>query len=149
MSQGICRSQFPTILNLLQIENVNVVNCLIDQKKIEKVIIMDREDETRNLLKSVETAPRNLLYCLALNSNGQTNQYYPAPNYRTYTVNQPSKSNLGKLQSSVAEHLERLNTELEASRDELEKVIFRLRPAIALDCNNFHCCHHNQLFVPL
>ena len=128
MSQGSCRSQFPTILSFLQIENVNVVNCLIDQKKIEKVIIMDREDETRNLLKSVQTAPRNLLYCLALNSNGSTNQYYPAPNYRTYAVN-PKQRDLGKLQTSVAEHLERLNTELEACRDELEKVIFRLRPA--------------------
>ena len=124
VSQGICRSQFPTILSLLQIENVNVVNCLIDQKKIEKVIIMDREDETRTLLKSVQTAPRNLLYCLALNANGSTNQYYPAPNYRTYAVNRPRDRDLGKLQSSVAEHLERLNTELETSRDELEKVIF-------------------------
>ena len=127
MSQGCCRSKFPTILSLLQIENVNVVNCLIDQKKIEKVIIMDREDETRNLLSSTETAPRNLLYCLALNShNGNLSQYYPAPNYRTYAVNKPRDRDLGKLQTSLAEHLERLNTELEACRDELEKVIFIL-----------------------
>ena len=124
MTQGCCRSKLPTILSLLKIENVNVFNCLVDQKKVEKVIIIDDENEARNLLRSVETAPRNLLYALALNyKNGNLSQYYPAPNYRTYAVNQNHRD-LGKLQTSVAEHLERLKTELEACRDELEKVIF-------------------------
>ena len=128
VSQGCCRSQFPTILSLLKIENVNVFNCLVDQKKVEKVIIMDDEHVAQNLLMSVQTAPRNLLYSLALNkNNGNISQYYPAPSYKTYAVNQ-NRRNLGKLQTSVAEHLERLNTELEACRDELEKVILRLRP---------------------
>ena len=127
MSQGCCQSNFPTILSLLKIENVNVFNCLVDQKKVEKVIIMDDEHEAQNLLMSVQTAPRNLLYSLALNKNNMISQYYPAPSYKTYAVNQ-NRRNLGKLQTSVAEHLERLNTELEACRDELEKVILRLRP---------------------
>ena len=83
VSQGCCRSKFPTILSLLKIENVNVFNCLVDQKKVEKVIIMDDEHEAQNLLMSVQTAPRNLLYSLALNkNNGNLSQYYPAPNYR-------------------------------------------------------------------
>ena len=129
VSQGCCRSKFPTILSLLKIENVQVYNCLVDQKKTEKVIIMDDEEDARTLLSSAQTAPRNLLYSLALNRNNQmTSQFYPAPNYRTYAVNQ-KQGHLGKLQTSAAEHLERLNTELEACRDELEKVILRLRPA--------------------
>ena len=129
VSQGCCRSKFPTILSLLKIENVDVYNCLIDQKKVEKVIIMDDEEDARTLLKSAQTAPRNLLYSLAVNRrNDMTSQFYPAPSFRTYAVNTKQRD-LGKLQTSVAEHLERLNTELEACRDELEKVIFRLRPA--------------------
>ena len=129
VSQGCCRSKFPTILSLLKIENVQVYNCLVDQKKTEKVIIMDDEEDARTLLSSAQTAPRNLLYSLALNRKTQkTSQYYPAPTFRTYAVNQ-KQGHLNKLQTSAAEHLERLNTELEACRDELEKVILRLRPA--------------------
>ena len=89
---------------------------------------MDDEEDARTLLSSAQTAPRNLLYSLALNRKTQkTSQYYPAPTFRTYAVNQ-KQGHLNKLQTSAAEHLERLNTELEACRDELEKVILRFRP---------------------
>jgi len=115
VSDGCCRSKFPTILSLLEIDNANVVNCLIDQKKVEKVIIMDHEEDARNLLASTQTVPRNCLYALTCDSN----QYYPAPSYRTYAVNRNQKY-LGKLQSSMSEHIERLNTELEDYRAEVE-----------------------------
>ena len=99
---------------------------------------MDDEEDARTLLSSAQTAPRNLLYSLAMNrKTGKTSQYYPAPTFRTYAVNQ-KQGHLNKLQSSAAEHLERLNTELEACRDELEKVTFRLRSLR----------HHNHLFGP-
>ena len=93
MSGGCVRSKFPTILSLLNIDNNNVVNCLIDQKRVEKVVIIDREDDARNLLKAESTVPRNLIYALTCDSN----QYYPAPSYRTYTVTQNPRD-LGKLQ---------------------------------------------------
>ena len=98
---------------------------------------MDDEEDARTLLKSAETAPRNLLYSLALNRrNGMTSQFYPAPSFRTYAVNQ-RQGHLGKLQTSAAEHLERMKTEVEAFRDELEKVICRLRHT-AVSSNSFH-----------
>ena len=83
VSIGCCKSKFPTILSLLRIENVNIINCLIDQKKVNKIIIMEHEWEARNLLKSVATSPRNLLYAITINKKGSgITQWYPAPNYR-------------------------------------------------------------------
>ena len=117
VSRGSCQSKFPTILKLLEIENANVANALIDLAKVERIIIIDREREAQDLLGSVQTAPRNLLYALTLDYN----QYYPAPNYRSYAMNQ-NKRGVAKLQTSVAEHLESLNTQLEAFKAELEKV---------------------------
>ena len=136
VSDGCCRSKFPTILSLLEIDNANVANCLIDQRKVEKVIIMNHEEDARNLLSATRTVPRNLIYALTTASN----QYYPAPNYRTYTVTRNPKD-LGKLKTSVSEHLERLKNELEEYRVDVETVsTFILLPTRGLSqavCNYF------------
>ena len=98
---------------------------MIDLKKIEKVTIINREDDAKRLLSSAHTSPQNLLYALTINSDGKSvYQYYAAPNYRSYYVNQNQKY-LGKLQSSITEHLERLNDELQSYRAELEKVFIK------------------------
>lgn len=100
-----CHSKFPTIFNLLDIENVNVLNFLIKQKKVERVIITDQESVIRNLLKSVETSPCNLMYALTINRNGSgITQWYPAPNFRSYSVNQ-NPQDFGKLQTSGLKYL--------------------------------------------
>ena len=79
---------------------------MIDQRKVDKIIIMEHEWEARNLLKSVATSPRNLLYAITINKKGSgITQWYPAPNYRTYQVKRNLK-NLGKLQICESEQLE-------------------------------------------
>lgn len=106
VSIACCQSKFPTILSLLKIKNVNVINCLIDQRCVDKIIIMEHEWEARNLLKSIATSPRNLLYAITINKKGSgITQWYPAPNYRSYQVKRNSK-NLGKLQICESEQLE-------------------------------------------
>ena len=100
-----CHSKFPTILNLLNIENINVLNFLIEQKKVERVILTDQESVIINLLKSVETSPCNLLYALTINSKGSgITQWYPAPNFRSYSVIQ-NPNYYGKLQTSGLKYL--------------------------------------------
>ena len=101
----MCPSKFPTILNLLDIENVNVLNFLIEQKKVGRVIITDQESAFTNLLKSVETSPSNLLYALTINRNGSgITQWYPAPNFRSYSVTLNPRD-FGKLQTSGLKYL--------------------------------------------
>ena len=117
VSRTSCQSKFSTILSLLKIDNANVANVLIDLAKVERIIIMDRDAVAKDLLSSAQSVPRNLLYALTCDFN----QFYPAPNYRSYAINQ-NKRGVSMLQTSVAEHLERLNTELDAYKVELEKV---------------------------
>ena len=99
-----CCSKFPTILNLLTLENVNVLNFLIEKKKVERVIIMDNESAWK-LLRSIETSPRNLLYALTFNNKGSgITQWYPVPNYRSYQVKQ-NPNDFCKLQRSGSKYL--------------------------------------------
>ncbi len=121
VSRGCCQSsQFPSILSLLQIDNPNVTNCLIDQKKIEKIVLMPKDHDAQELLKSEHSVPRNLLYSLT----GDFNQFYPAPSYRSYAIN---RRNSAVLQTSVSEHLERLEQELDSYKTQLEVAHDELR----------------------
>ena len=113
VSQGACETDnYPSIFNLLQIKNPNVANCLIDQKKIERIILMPRDRDAQELLKSTKSAPRNCLYALT----GDMNQFYPAPSYRSYAINKKGGRNV--LKSSVSEHLEKLKQDLEMYKKE-------------------------------
>ena len=79
VSYGACTSpRFPSILSLLKIKHPSVTNCLIDQKKIEKVILMHRDRDAQEVLKSIHSVPRNCLHALT----GDMNQFFPAPSYR-------------------------------------------------------------------
>lgn len=99
VTNGKCQSsEFPSILDLLDIENPNVANCLIDQKRVEKIILMKKDLEAQDLLKSTQTVPRNLLYALT----GDFNQFYPAPSYRSYAINR-NRNGANILQTSVTE----------------------------------------------
>ena len=83
ISEGKCQSDYSTILDLLEIENPNVANCIIDQKKVEKIIIIDTDHEAQNLLTYQQNVPKNCKYAWAIN-RGEYNQFYPAPIYKSY-----------------------------------------------------------------
>jgi len=59
----------------------------VDAKTIEKVLIVPDENEAFDLLKTVESVPKNCRYALTLNFG----QYFPAPSCRSYSVH-PGKS---------------------------------------------------------
>ena len=46
-------------MDLLEISNANVSNLLVDKKNIEKIIIIGRDREAQELLKSTDTVPKN------------------------------------------------------------------------------------------
>ena len=101
VSHGRCQSsQFSTIMDLLEITNPMVQNVLIDHKKIERVLLMERDSEAQDILSSTRKVPKNCVYAYTLDMN----QFYPAPNYRSYFISPKSK---GILQSSMADHINR------------------------------------------
>lgn len=110
IAAGRCQSdQFPTVFDCLKVQDPNVTNCLIDHKKIETVILIDNEADAQSLLKSVRSVPKNCLYAI---TTGQKNQYYPAPNYRSYALNMGRQRPV--LASSVEEIVDNLTAEVEA-----------------------------------
>ena len=65
-------------MDCIVVNNPVVMNCLIDQKSIERVLIIDSDRDAMQILKDQRTVPKNLLFAYTL----QFNQYYPAPSYR-------------------------------------------------------------------
>merc|ERR1711974_62006 len=99
VSSGKCQSQrFSTVFDKLEFDNPNVANCLIDQKRIEQVLLIKEDKAAMELLKDVSTVPKNCIYAY---TNG-FNQYYPAPNYRSYAIDANPRSR-PVLQTSVDE----------------------------------------------
>ena len=101
VSLGRCQSnQFSTILDLLEVTNPMVKNVLIDHKKIERVLLMGRDSEAQDILSSTRKVPKNCVYAYTLDMN----QFYPAPNYRSYFISPKTK---GILRISMADHVKR------------------------------------------
>lgn len=82
ISQGKCDSdEFDSILDRLEFDDPNVANCVIDQAKIEQILLIKEDVEAQNILKNPSTTPSNCLYALTSGMN----QYYPSP-YRSYAL---------------------------------------------------------------
>ena len=111
VSHGKCRTnEYPTILDMLEIENPNVTNCLIDHKNIEKILLMDHDHQAQSLLSSTHKVPRNCKFAYT----GDMNQFYPAPMYRSYAIHSRKKGNV--LQTSMSDHLANLESEYETMK---------------------------------
>ena len=83
ISQGKCQiDAFDTVFDKLEFENPNVANCVIDQCRAEKILLIGEDYQAQQIMKNESTAPTNCLFAL---TNG-FNQYYPAPSYRTYAL---------------------------------------------------------------
>ena len=61
------------------ITTANVANCVIDQAKIEQILLIKEDLEAQQILKNPSTTPNNCLHALT----SGLNQYYPSP-YRSY-----------------------------------------------------------------
>ena len=90
VSNGKCDSeQFDSIFDRLEFDDPNVANCVIDQAKIEQILLIKEDLDAQQILKNPSTTPANCLYAL---TSGQ-NQYYPSP-YRSYALDIHSVSSL-------------------------------------------------------
>lgn len=117
---------FSAIIDHLDVDNVNVANSLIDNKQVEKILIVPDERQAQELLKS--SPPRNCLYACTHGSGGGAGgnygQYYPAPNYRAYTKRSEGQSrleaNTEHLVASLKSQIALVNAELADREKQLE-----------------------------
>lgn len=72
---------YSTVLNILEIKDPVVGNCLIDQRGIEHVILIKTAQEARKVMRNLQT--RGIREAFTMEGD----QIYPEPNYRYYSSN--------------------------------------------------------------
>lgn len=69
-------------MDLITVSNPDVMNCLIDQVKIETILVTDNQEHAINLTSRQENVPENLFKVIVTEPYREC---YPAPMYRSYT----------------------------------------------------------------
>lgn len=80
--QGI---EAPNIMDIIKIDDPVVMNCFIDQANIENVLLCTTDRAASALTKNLQYVPKNLKVVLCISPLAE---YYPAPRYRSYKVNE-------------------------------------------------------------
>lgn len=71
------------LMDVIKVSDPVVMNCLIDQKKIESIVLVENIDDAIELTQNTEDVPQNLFKVILMRP---LSEYYPAPNYRTYAM---------------------------------------------------------------
>lgn len=121
--EALQSNKYVSLLDNLDIEDPDVINCLIDQRTVEKIALIPSNQEARKVMMRAEMVPRNC--CEAYTMQGD--QLYPAPNFRYYSS---IKSRAELLKVGVDDQIREKKAELtEADRrsNELEATAVSLQ----------------------
>lgn len=69
------------LMNLINVSDPVVMNCLIDQIKIETILAVDDQNLAIHLTSHAENVPRHLHKVVVMEP---FSEFYPVPNYRSY-----------------------------------------------------------------
>lgn len=118
------------MFHMLTFTNPVVANCLIDNNKIETIMLINDTMEALPIMENASKVPRNCRFSLTLDST----QVFPNPSYRVYSLQNPCKpvflqsdvsiaiNNLKHEKQELEEKIGNLNQEYENSeRSKLEK----------------------------
>lgn len=70
------------VMDLIKTDNPNIMNCLIDQCRVDSILITDRQDHAISITSRQENIPKNLNRVVVTDPY---TEYYPAPVYRSYS----------------------------------------------------------------
>lgn len=73
------------VMNEIKCNDPVVMNCLIDNLKIETILLTASKDVAESITSNGNNVPKNLNKVLVLNPNNRIFEYHPMPNYRMYT----------------------------------------------------------------
>ena len=111
--------QFQVLIDYLEIEDVDVYNRVVDTAQLERILYISSEADARAVLSKEHLVPKNTFYACVANSY----QYFPAPSYRSYPVDEKAtgllKPNMEELMESMKQHIQ-----VQANKEkDLEKAI--------------------------
>ena len=81
----IQRDQGQVLMDLITVKDPVVMNGLIDQRRIESVVLVEDTEIAIELTSNEDNVPRNMQRVILLSP---FSEYYPSPNYRSYTLNE-------------------------------------------------------------
>lgn len=76
-------SETRLFMDLIKVDNPHVMNCLIDQRNIDRILCTENMDHAVELTSKKENVPPNLARIILLEPY---TEYYPAPLYRSYSM---------------------------------------------------------------
>ncbi|XP_064486253.1 structural maintenance of chromosomes protein 6-like [Ornithodoros turicata] len=116
--EAVHSKRYISVLENLDIEDPDVINCLIDQRSIEKIALIPTNHEARKALMHIETVPKNCWEAFTT----QGDQLYPAPSFRYYSA---TKNRAELLKVGVDDQIREKSVELaeiEKRSNELESM---------------------------
>uniref|UniRef100_A0A1Q3F4N5 Putative dna repair protein n=1 Tax=Culex tarsalis TaxID=7177 RepID=A0A1Q3F4N5_CULTA len=111
-----------SLMKLISVSDPVVMNCLIDQVKIETILAVEDQNLAIELTSQAENVPRNLQKVVVMEP---FSEFYPMPNYRSYGLaKKPARYlqvNMGELKKETQRLLERLEHELRQINQKIEQ----------------------------
>ncbi|CAB4055512.1 SMC6 [Lepeophtheirus salmonis] len=104
--------------DIYDFDDANIANCLIDHRKIEKILILPTESLAQKMFS--QSSPKNCSYGLVYSEERHCACSYYSHPYRSYMSAQLSQQLL--IQSNVGEHLVGLEKELNAAQLEYNAI---------------------------
>lgn len=113
LSEGSCEHEtHKNLLSFLNISNPIAFNVIVDQRRLEQILLFEHDSEAQQLLKVTKTVPKNCFCGLTMTKN----QYYPAPSYRTYVSS--GHRNRPFLQSDMKDFIKALEHDILGIKEE-------------------------------
>lgn len=107
-----------SFFRMLTFTSPMVANCLIDNNRIESIMLVDSNKEAMSLMENPSTVPRCCSYSLTLDCT----QIYPSPSYRVYALQNKVEPIFLQSDLSVSvNNLKREKAELEVKIDKLNR----------------------------
>lgn len=117
------KSPGAVLFNVIKVSDPVVMNCLIDNCRIERIVLVENTDMAIQLTQDERNVPKNLNRVMLLKP---LSEYYPAPNYRSYSVReQPLRyiqTNFGDLIQDLLRQKQIIEGKCEMARNRLRQV---------------------------
>ncbi|KAK1135509.1 hypothetical protein K0M31_000098 [Melipona bicolor] len=116
-------SHYSNLLDAMDISDSVIVNCLIDQREIECILLIPSSKEAAEIMSNASKVPRNCKR--AFTQRGDT--FYPDPHYRSYGGPRNLKARF--LQVSITDTINALEEEIRTIDNEKNAAIMSYRTA--------------------
>ncbi|CAG9809549.1 unnamed protein product [Chironomus riparius] len=123
VKRGMVNLQSPgaVLFNVIKVSDPVVMNCLIDQCRIERIVLVENTESAIHLTNDERSVPKNLNRVVLLKP---LSDYYPAPNYRSYSIREQP---LRYIQTNFTEVIKDLKRKKEALEGKYEMIRNQVR----------------------